>query len=416
MPVATICPQCSRKLRVPDDLLGKKVRCPGCKLVFFAQADAPDVPEPEEGVKSPSRRAAPSRSSEPDERIETEPRSRKSSPPALNREDDEGPDFEEDEGGADFQEDEGEEELPRGRRRHEDDEEGDEDDDGGRPRGRRKAWKEVASGINLVIQSIWLSIGLTFLGAILSNVIMYLMTPSLSSMTVAPVGPGGPSPFGPPPPTGMGPYVASAIGLLAAVGWMGVRVFGHYKCMSVPDKPGTGLRSLAVTTFGLVAAWAVLSAVANLVMTVTGATASPLNPMAAIGGGIAGISVGLLAMLCAFAGFITFVLFLRNVAVAVRRKNLAKTLMMYLWTSIGCAVGGFLLVGVAIAVMGVAVFSAASSNSGPSAGAATGAAAGFMAMVGIGCLSLIVAIGLWVWYIILLFQVKGAVNAFARGR
>jgi hypothetical protein len=180
MPVATICPQCSRKLRVPDDLLGKKVRCPGCKLVFFARADAPDVPEPEERVKSSSRRAEPD---EPDERIETEPRSRKSSPPrALNREeDDEGRDFEEDEGGADFQEDEGEgeEELPRGRRRHEDDEDGDEDDGGGRPRGRRKAWKEVASGINLIIQSIWLSIGLTFLASILGNVIMYLMTPSL---------------------------------------------------------------------------------------------------------------------------------------------------------------------------------------------------------------------------------------------
>jgi hypothetical protein len=235
-------------------------------------------------------------------------------------------------------------------------------------------------------------------------------------MTVTPVGPGGPSPFGPPPPTGAGPYVASAIGILAAMAWMGVNLFGHYKCMSVPDKSGTGLRSLAVTTFGLVAAWAVLSVIGNIVMTVIGVTASPLNPMAAIGGGLAGMSVGFLGMLCSFAGFITFMLFLRNVAVAVRRKNLAKSLMTYLWTSIGCAVGGFLLIGAAIAVMGVALFSAASSNGPPSAGAATGAAAGGLAILGLGCLSAVVFLGLFVWYIILLFQVKGAVNAFARGR
>ena len=29
------CPQCVRKLRVPDDLLGKKVKCPTCGTTFI---------------------------------------------------------------------------------------------------------------------------------------------------------------------------------------------------------------------------------------------------------------------------------------------------------------------------------------------------------------------------------------------
>src|SRR5271165_7143472 len=40
MPVITSCPDCGRKLRVPDQLIGKLVRCPGCKVAFKAAADA----------------------------------------------------------------------------------------------------------------------------------------------------------------------------------------------------------------------------------------------------------------------------------------------------------------------------------------------------------------------------------------
>jgi predicted Zn finger-like uncharacterized protein len=40
--MATIvdCPSCSRKLRVPDELLGKKVKCPTCSGTFDAQASS----------------------------------------------------------------------------------------------------------------------------------------------------------------------------------------------------------------------------------------------------------------------------------------------------------------------------------------------------------------------------------------
>jgi hypothetical protein len=33
-----VCPTCARKLRLPDDLLGQEVRCPGCKKIFPTEA------------------------------------------------------------------------------------------------------------------------------------------------------------------------------------------------------------------------------------------------------------------------------------------------------------------------------------------------------------------------------------------
>src|SRR6516162_2882391 len=46
--MATIvdCPSCQRKLRVPDDLLGKKVKCPTCSGTFDAMSRPAPVPAP----------------------------------------------------------------------------------------------------------------------------------------------------------------------------------------------------------------------------------------------------------------------------------------------------------------------------------------------------------------------------------
>ncbi len=47
MPEVISCPQCSRQLRVPEDLLGKRVKCPTCSAVFTAEASAaPPPPAP----------------------------------------------------------------------------------------------------------------------------------------------------------------------------------------------------------------------------------------------------------------------------------------------------------------------------------------------------------------------------------
>jgi hypothetical protein len=46
MPVEVACPSCGIKLSVPDDFVGKKVRCASCSLVFDAnpQAPPPELP------------------------------------------------------------------------------------------------------------------------------------------------------------------------------------------------------------------------------------------------------------------------------------------------------------------------------------------------------------------------------------
>src|SRR5207249_3609680 len=40
------CPSCSRKLRVPDELLGQTVKCPTCQMVFDATAGPAPLPSP----------------------------------------------------------------------------------------------------------------------------------------------------------------------------------------------------------------------------------------------------------------------------------------------------------------------------------------------------------------------------------
>lgn len=39
MPIQIACPSCRRPLRVPDDLLGTTVKCPGCEEVFQADVN-----------------------------------------------------------------------------------------------------------------------------------------------------------------------------------------------------------------------------------------------------------------------------------------------------------------------------------------------------------------------------------------
>ena len=49
MPTVAECPSCTEKVRVPDSLLGRRVRCPKCSHVFAADgpADAPSPAAPE---------------------------------------------------------------------------------------------------------------------------------------------------------------------------------------------------------------------------------------------------------------------------------------------------------------------------------------------------------------------------------
>src|SRR5262245_55325254 len=65
MPIVVHCPSCSRRLRVPDELLGTRVKCPTCDALFNAVGPppAPD-PTPTSGEASLSSTGSPAASPE----------------------------------------------------------------------------------------------------------------------------------------------------------------------------------------------------------------------------------------------------------------------------------------------------------------------------------------------------------------
>jgi predicted Zn finger-like uncharacterized protein len=79
MPSVISCPSCQKQLKVPDELIGRAVKCPGCKETFTAQIGSPSAPVQEEIAEKPRKRPAP-----PPEEEEEEPPRR----PAARRRDD----------------------------------------------------------------------------------------------------------------------------------------------------------------------------------------------------------------------------------------------------------------------------------------------------------------------------------------
>src|SRR5262245_65595752 len=73
MPNVVRCPSCDRKLRIPDEMLGKKVKCPSCRADFAPGEGPQGSPSPEEGVTE-SRPPAPRRP--PDTGVREEPEER----------------------------------------------------------------------------------------------------------------------------------------------------------------------------------------------------------------------------------------------------------------------------------------------------------------------------------------------------
>jgi hypothetical protein len=116
----TTCPSCQRPLRIPDELVGQKVKCPACSTTFAANVDAAAPPVPRERKREPE---PPERRGERDDR---QPHDEDDRPVRRRR------DEEEDDRRVRRQRDEDEED-DRPRRRSDDEEE---DDD--RPRRRRR--------------------------------------------------------------------------------------------------------------------------------------------------------------------------------------------------------------------------------------------------------------------------------------
>jgi hypothetical protein len=102
MPITVNCPTCNRALRVPEELLGKRVKCPACATVLTASAEGEVKPaaSPPQGEEVVRRKRPP----EPEEEA---PRPARGGPEPAEEED-----YDEEE-----PEEEEEERTPRRRRR-----------------------------------------------------------------------------------------------------------------------------------------------------------------------------------------------------------------------------------------------------------------------------------------------------------
>src|SRR4051794_1952848 len=82
------CPSCGGKVRIPDSLIGKTVRCPRGQATYRAEAPAEAVEEVE-GVDEPPRRRRPGPA--PDDEYEDAPRRRAGRAADEDYEDDDRP-------------------------------------------------------------------------------------------------------------------------------------------------------------------------------------------------------------------------------------------------------------------------------------------------------------------------------------
>lgn len=117
MPEIVTCPQCERKLKVPESLAGQAVKCPSCGATFTASTTAAEPPP------APSR---PPAGPAPREEDVDEPEPRHGAPTRRR-----------------FEDDEEDDDRPRRRRPAYDDEE-DDDDYEDRPRRRRRFRRDYA--------------------------------------------------------------------------------------------------------------------------------------------------------------------------------------------------------------------------------------------------------------------------------
>jgi hypothetical protein len=160
MPVVVNCTKCQKKLKIPDELLGKKVKCPTCSAVFTAEASEAveeDRPAPKPAVKKPPVEdedddvPAPKAKRKPvddddDEGVSAKPSKRKT---ADDDEDEDEPPKKTSKRKVD--DDDDEDEAPRKKSKRRDD---DDDDDDDRPKRRRGGALKPHHGVIILICAI----------------------------------------------------------------------------------------------------------------------------------------------------------------------------------------------------------------------------------------------------------------------
>jgi hypothetical protein len=396
--------------------LGKKVKCPKCQNAFTARAEPPPAaakprrpaaPPPEEEEEAPRPRKPARR----EEQYEDEPsaRRRKAAPPP--EEEEEAP-----RARRRRDEDEEEEEAPRRRRRDRDDEDEDYEVDSIRKpaMGSTSDWKKLRLGFTFLIGGqlviavsavLWLLMcGLIFAGI-------------ASAVSVNPAK--GGDPFS-------GGLSLSIVGLVVLVVlpwvtelvWGGLTLTGHV--FTIPAPAAHGAKTLAIVSLCL-AGWNILSLVGTLLlgglnsmmmMSSGGPGVGPgVGPGAGPGAG-GGPNVGgflLLPGILTWPAYIIVFLFcIRSLSQALKKQGLAKS-SIYLMILNGV---GFVMPCVAFCILFIGAMGAASAavnarNQGAAAGAFAGV--GILAII-LYAIVFLVWLGAYIWYLVLLFQMRSAIS------
>jgi hypothetical protein len=277
MPVIVSCPDCRRPLRVPDELLGRTVRCPQCKVLFMASVT---------GAAPAGHRGGADAGGPYPADFTRGPRDGYGRPqPPVRR---------------------------PGRVGDEYDLEGDE-----LTRWEiRRAWRRVRIGLTLTVIGGWFWVagyGLLMFSMVLGTILgASAVSFQLRGRAEAAAGTAG----------GLLVVVGlcAAVYALCSVVELVLRAVGCGLCMAVPDRRGTAAKTLAITSFALGCASAVM-ALAGVALALhrgsewVSAPAAWRQPAAHI--------PQLVALVLGLAGFTVFLTFGRSAAKELRDHDLA---------------------------------------------------------------------------------------------
>ena len=386
MPQIVTCPDCGRKLKVPDDLLGKKVKCPGCGQKFVGEAEDDEAPA------SRSTGVAP--------RPDDGPRARRR---VAEEEDDD---------------------RPKSRRR--DDEEEDDDD---YPVKRREdnpeptkaeivtGWERVRFGLNLIVIGLWLLVANVVIAVLGYLILAVFIGASIGSM-VGGAPTGGPMTQQQASQLGgqaAGTMTAALVGgcllygllILLGLAYVVTTTTGMGFCMGIaPTRKAAGLKGLAIAAFSCAIAYLLIP-----LFTIGGGALLARN-----GGGCVMIPGYGLWGLVFLAECICFMLFLRGVAVVMKKDALGQNVLFSMIGNIVYAVVAPIVPIVLAFAFGMALvssFAAGPRNVSGAVGNAAGTGTAFAVGGGL-CMILmfLIGLGLFIWYMVLVHQVRSAVSAW----
>jgi predicted Zn finger-like uncharacterized protein len=348
----TSCPHCQRKLRVPAELLGRQVKCPGCGQQFTASvagaAPAPPPPPPPPPPPVPGQA------------------------PAYSYQQPQVPTY----GGEEFEA----------------------DTERGRDRGEIEGWTKVRTGVTYILIALCVNLGVSILVGCIGGVLG-------ASQASSGGRPGGGT-------QGLEMGLNCINGLVGLV-CFGLTIAGQIFCLSAPDRYGA--RTLARTSLGLFVG-AIIFVILGVILIIAGMAGSAVNfgsdPARMLQGFIMSAGIGLVVIALGYIALIAqnvvFLLFMRATALAVEARGLAQ--------SIGYLLGVFGALVLTVIGMVAVVFSMASGASASrTAKEAENFMAGGGAMIlGCVCLLVILALTYFIWYIVTMVQVRGSIDSYIR--